>query len=61
MCVIHRGFRGFRALSPASIIGSIVIGLKSAIPYKIINSTLPNIKRKIIESNDKKTICTYNF
>ncbi len=40
MCIIHKGFRGFRALSPASTLGGNLIGLKPAIPYEIIHSTL---------------------
>jgi len=40
MCIIHKGFKGFRALSPASILGGKLIGLKAAIPYEIIHSTL---------------------
>ncbi len=43
MCIIHKGFRGFRAVSPASILGGNLIGLKPAIPYEIIHSTLPCI------------------
>ena len=40
MCIIHKGFRGFRAFSPASILGGNLIGLKSTIPYEIIHLTL---------------------
>ena len=40
MCIVHKGFRGFRAASPASILGGILIGLKPAIPYDTIHSTL---------------------
>ena len=40
MRIIHKGFRGFRALSPASILGGNVIGMKLAIPYEIIHSPL---------------------
>lgn len=40
MCIVHKGFRGFRALSPASNLGGNWIGLKSAIPYGTIHSTL---------------------
>ena len=36
MCIIHKGFRGFRAVSPASNLGGNLIGLKSATPYEII-------------------------
>ncbi len=46
MCIIHKGFRGFRAVSPASILGGNLIGLKPAIPYDTIHSTLPFIRRK---------------
>ncbi len=37
MCIIHKGFRGFRAASPASILGGNLIGLKPAFPYEIIH------------------------
>ena len=40
MCIIHKGFRGVRAFSAASILGGILIGLKPAIPYEIIHVTL---------------------
>ena len=40
MCILHKGYRGFRALSPASILGGYLIGLKSAIPFDTIHSTL---------------------
>jgi len=46
MCIIHKGFRGFRALSPASILVCNLIGLKSAIPYEIIHLPLPTRPRK---------------
>jgi hypothetical protein len=39
MCIIHKGFRGFGAVSPASILCCNLIGLKHAIPYEIIHST----------------------
>ena len=40
MCIIHKGYRGFRALSPASILCGNLIGLKPEISYEIIHSTL---------------------
>ena len=40
MCIIHKGFRGIRAVLPASILDGNLIGLKPAIPYEIIHSTL---------------------
>jgi hypothetical protein len=40
MCIVHKGFRGFRAASPASILGGNLIGLNPAIPYDTIHSTL---------------------
>ena len=43
MCIIHKGFRGFQAVSPASILGGDLIGMKPAIPYEIIHSTLGQI------------------
>ncbi len=36
MCIIHKGLSGFGTLSPASILGDNLIGLKPAIPYEII-------------------------
>ncbi len=33
MCIIHKGFRGFRALLPASILAGNLISLNPAIPY----------------------------
>ena len=40
MCIVHKGFRGFRVASPASIMCANLIGLKPAIPYDTIHSTL---------------------
>ena len=40
MCIVHKGFRGFRAVSPASILGGNLISLKPAIPYVNIHSPL---------------------
>ncbi len=40
MCIVHKGFRGFRAVSPAANLGGILIGLSPAIPYDTIHSTL---------------------
>lgn len=37
MCIIHKGFIGFQAVSPASSLGGNLIGLKPAIPYEIIH------------------------
>ena len=47
MCIIHKGFRGFQALSPASILGGNLIGLKDAIPYDFIPPTGVCIKTEI--------------
>ena len=46
MCIVHKGFRGFRAVSHASILGGILIGLAPAIPYDTIHSTLAGIIRE---------------
>jgi len=40
MCIIHKGFRGFQTVSPASIFGSNLIGLKPVIPHEIIHQPL---------------------
>ncbi|PVX50113.1 hypothetical protein C7377_1763 [Balneicella halophila] len=40
MCIVHKGFRGFRAVSPAFIFSGNLIGLKPAIPYDTIHSTM---------------------
>ncbi len=29
MCIVHKGFRGFRAVSPAAILGGNLIGLNT--------------------------------
>ncbi len=44
MCIIHKGFRSFIAVSPASIFGGKLIGLKPEIPYDTIHSTLGKIQ-----------------
>ena len=46
MCIVHKGFRGFRTVSPASFFCGNLIGLKPAIPYDTIHLTLPNILKK---------------
>lgn len=46
MCIVHKGFRGKRALSSASILGGNLIGLKPAIPYDTIHSTFGAIRKK---------------
>jgi hypothetical protein len=47
MCIVHKGFRGFRAVSLASILGGNLIGLKPVIPYDTIHLTLPHILKKM--------------
>tara|TARA_B100000508_G_scaffold55003_1_gene42582 strand:+ start:2449 stop:3345 length:897 start_codon:yes stop_codon:yes gene_type:complete len=47
MCIVHKGFRGFRAVSASSILGGNLIGLKSAIPYSTIHSPLPCMMKAI--------------
>jgi len=49
MCIVHKGFRGFQAVSHASILGGNLIDLKSAIPYDTIHSTLYGITTKIMK------------
>ncbi len=44
MCIVHKGFRGFRAFSPASVLGGNLTSLKPAIPYDTIHSMLSLIK-----------------
>lgn len=34
MCIVHKGFRGFRAVSPASILGGNMIGFKARNPLR---------------------------
>jgi len=43
MCIIHKGFRGFWAASPASNFGGNLIDLNPAIPYEIIHKQLGKI------------------
>jgi hypothetical protein len=56
ICIVHKGFRGFRAFSPASILGGNLIGLKPAIPYDTIHSPLcfSVKKRREHKTNDYK-------
>jgi len=44
MCIIHKGFRASRALSPASILGGKLISFKHVTPYEITHSTQINIQ-----------------
>jgi len=46
MCIVHKGFSGFQAASPASILGGNLIGLKPAIPYNTIHLPLAQIKKQ---------------
>jgi DNA-binding LytR/AlgR family response regulator len=46
MCIVHKGLRGFRALSPALILGGKLIGLKPAIPNDFIP---PNVTKHFEE------------
>ena len=45
MCIVHKGFRGFRTASPASNLGGNLTCLKPAIPYDTIHAPLAAIKR----------------
>jgi len=49
MCIVHKGFRGFRAVSPASILGGNLIGLKHAIPYDTIHLTLGFMQKNTLQ------------
>lgn len=56
MCIVHKGFSGFRAASPASILGGNLIGLKSAIPYDTIPSSVSgHCKTTQLNEYDKRT------
>lgn len=46
MCIIHKGYRGKRALSPASNLVGNLISLNPAIPYEIIHSPLGSIYQR---------------
>ena len=52
MCIVHKGFRGFRAVSPASILDSNLIGLNSAIPYDTIHSPLGTSGGATVQHSD---------
>lgn len=56
MCIVHKGFRGFRAVSPALNLGGNLIGLKPAIPYDTIHSPLCAIKADTITHELKNKI-----
>jgi len=49
MCIVHKGFRGFRTASPASTLGSNLIGLKPEIPYDTIHRTLWGIEQNLYQ------------
>jgi hypothetical protein len=52
MCIVHKGFRGFRAVPPALFSGGKLIDLKPAIPYDTIHSTLwatPRLSNSIFD------------
>ncbi len=63
MCIVHKGFRGFRAASPASILGCNLISLKPAVPYDTIHSTLALIKRNNLHTMKRiiliLTVCVF--
>lgn len=40
MCIVHKDFRGFLSVSPASFFGGKLTGLKSALPYDAIHLPL---------------------
>ncbi len=55
MCIIHKGFRDFLALLPASILGGNLKGLNPAIPYEIIHLPsdclkTPKLPPKIVDN-----------
>jgi len=59
MCIVHKGFRGFQAVSPASILGGNLLGLKPEIPYDTIHSTLCVIRH--ISSSEIDLNANYLF
>ena len=52
MCIVHKGFRGYRAASHALILGGKLNGLKTAIPYDTIHSPLMSRKKILPHVND---------
>jgi hypothetical protein len=53
MCIVHKGFRGFRAVSLAWFLGGNVTGLKLEIPYApYTNRCAPLEKRASAQSKD---------
>lgn len=61
MCIVHKGFRGFRGVSPASNLGGSLIGLKPAIPYDTIHATLAVILETQKNENNGKNSDLYIF
>ncbi len=61
MCIVHKGFRGFRAASPASILGGNLIGLKPEIPYDTRHSTLATTIKTTVRNDFDKHENTQDF
>ncbi|SFU63003.1 hypothetical protein SAMN05216364_10427 [Porphyromonadaceae bacterium KHP3R9] len=52
MCIVHKGFRGFRAVSPASILAGNLISLKPTIPYDTIHSPFSRHRLRLVGRTD---------
>jgi hypothetical protein len=61
MCIIHKGFRGFQAVSPASNLVGNLIGLKPVIPYEIIHLTLEFIQLKLTKVTPSRNWDSHPF
>ncbi len=52
MCIVHKGFRGLRAVSSALNLGGNLIGLKPAIPCDTIHLPLPASLKETVQNNN---------
>lgn len=41
MCIVHKGFRGFRVVSPASISGGNLISFPQSLRHHTLNVSVP--------------------
>jgi len=64
MCIVHKGFRGIRAVSPSLNLGGNLIGLKPAPPYDTIHQPFSTSKKqpydnKEFNQNNKKGMWSF--
>lgn len=55
MCIVHKGFTGFRAVSPALILGGNLTGFKPETPYDTIHATCPQFEKTNLHIDNSGT------